>query len=286
MRVFARYAAKETGANLLRNPVMTLAAILTVVISLALFGSALYVRQSASQAEIVWQQQTRLTVWMAPTATHGEISSIRSELKSSPYITQPCTYLNKQQNYAEAQRITASDIFSQLSAGDMVTSFICTPKISADVAILESQFQSQPGLYTPSVTAPNQQVKDQENVINIVQIVVIVLALALLASAAVLIWNTIRLAIFARRRELSVMKLVGATNWFIRVPYIVEGFMQGLIGSLVASGVVLCGQLIPLSSEFQLSLRDVVGTDIVVVIVGVLIGSLGAGVAIRRFLDV
>jgi cell division transport system permease protein len=263
---------------------MTLAAVLTVFISLALFGGALYVRQAASQAEIVWQQQTNLTVWMKSNATSSELGNIKGELKSSPYVSQPCKYLNKQQNYDEALKIEPADIMAQLTPQDMTTSYICVPKIPANVTILQSAFVSQPGVY--AVTAPYQQVKNQENVINIVQIVVLVLALALLASAAVLIWNTIRLAIFARRRELSVMKLVGATNWFIRVPYIVEGFMQGLIGSLVASGVVLCGQLIPLSAEFQLSLRDVLGTDIVVMIVGVLIGSLGAGVAIRRFLDV
>ena len=68
--------------------------------------------------------------------------------------------------------------------------------------------------------------------------VFLAIAVVLIISAAVLILNTIRMAIFARRREVSVMKLVGATNWFIRVPFMSEGLLQGLVGSVLAAGVV------------------------------------------------
>ena len=109
----------------------------------------------------------------------------------------------------------------------------------------------------------------------------------LLLSATVLILNTIRMAIFARRREVSVMKLVGATNWFIRIPYITEGFIQGLLGSAVAIGAVTALHIwYPLHNEFQLNTSALVGTNAVVLIVGVVIGSVGSAIAIRRFLDV
>ena len=77
-----------------------------------------------------------------------------------------------------------------------------------------------------------------EKTVNILQWVLLIVAVVLLLSAVVLILNTIRLAIFARRREVSVMKLVGATNWFIRIPFMSEGLIQGLFGSLLASAVV------------------------------------------------
>ena len=82
--------------------------------------------------------------------------------------------------------------------------------------------------------------------------------LVLLLSAGVLILNTIRMAIFARRREVSVMKLVGATNWFIRIPFITEGFIQGLIGSLrvaIVSAVTALHTWYPLHNEFALDTR-------------------------------
>jgi len=124
-------------------------------------------------------------------------------------------------------------------------------------------------------------------VIRVLQIVFLALAAVLLLSALVLILNTIRMAIFSRRREVSVMKLVGATNWFIRVPYITEGFIQGLLGSLVAIAFVsLLKAFYPLHEEFTLNSSALLGTNVVVLVVGVVIGSVGSAIAIRRFLDV
>jgi cell division transport system permease protein len=83
------------------------------------------------------------------------------------------------------------------------------------------------------------------------------------------------------------MKLVGATNWFIRIPYITEGFIQGLLGSAVAMIFVTAFHTwYPLSNEFQLDTSALWGTNTVVLIVGVVIGSVGSAIAIRRFLDV
>jgi cell division transport system permease protein len=126
-----------------------------------------------------------------------------------------------------------------------------------------------------------------DKVISVLQIVFLALAAVLLLSALVLILNTIRMAIFSRRREVSVMKLVGATNWFIRVPYITEGFVQGLLGSAVAVVVVSALKIwYPLHNEFALNSSALYGTVTVVLVVGVLIGSVGSAIAIRRFLDV
>lgn len=147
------------------------------------------------------------------------------------------------------------------------------------------------------MTSPNQYIHNTEHIINVLQIVFIAIAVVLLLSALVLILNTIRMAIFARRREVSVMKLVGATNWFIRVPFMSEGLIQGLLGSLVAAGVVFgLHELLDVYSnpnnpssiltQMRMSGWEVFSTDAVVVLLGVLIGSIGSAVAIRRFLEV
>jgi cell division transport system permease protein len=109
-----------------------------------------------------------------------------------------------------------------------------------------------------------------------------------------LILNAIRMAIFSRRRELSVMRLVGATSWFIRLPFMVEGLVQGLIGAVLAAGIVLLGDLgirtlIRHFKEFSSAVvpgHDVIITEIAVVVMGAIIGSIGSAVAVRRFLDV
>jgi cell division transport system permease protein len=126
------------------------------------------------------------------------------------------------------------------------------------------------------------------------QIGIVAVAGVLLLSAVLLILNTIQMAIFARRREVAVMKLVGATNWFIRVPFMLEGMVQGIVGATAAFGVValvrnllagavgdntLGNQLLPPSG-------DVIGTGIFVLFAGAVIGTVGSAFAVRRFLDV
>ncbi len=284
MRVYLRYALKETFSNLWRNRMMTIAAVLTVAVSLSLVGAALVLKQSAAQASAQWQQGTRVTIWIQPNASQSEISTIQSQLASMP-IVKKCDYFTQAQDYAEAKKILPTDESQVLQVSDVPSSFRCVPTVPADAFTLASQYTGQPGVY--QVTLPEQQIRQMERAIRIIQIVFLALAAVLLLSATVLILNTIRMAIFARRREVSVMKLVGATNWFIRIPFITEGFIQGLLGSAVAVlGVIALHTWYPLHNVYVLSTQALWGTNLVVIVVGVVIGSVGSAIAIRRFLDV
>jgi cell division transport system permease protein len=284
MRVYLRYAIKETFSNLWRNRMMTIAAVLTVAVSLSLVGSALLLKQSAAQASQTWQQGTRVSVWMQPTASAGEIANVKSQLAILPLVRN-CVYRTQAEDFVEMKHELPIDESSILHVKDMPTKFTCVPTVPSDALTVQSTFSNQPGVQT--ITAPIQQIREMNRAIRILQIVFLALAGVLLLSATVLILNTIRMAIFARRREVSVMKLVGATNWFIRIPYITEGFIQGLLGSAVAVGAVTALHVwYPLHNEFQLNTSALVGTNAVVLIVGVLIGSVGSAIAIRRFLDV
>jgi cell division transport system permease protein len=284
MRVYLRYAFKETLGNLWRNRMMTVAAVLTVAVSLSLVGSALLLKQSAAQASVQWQQGTRVTVWMQPTASSNEIASVKSQLADMP-IVKDCVFRTQAEDFAQAKKVLPLSESSALTVSEVPTAYLCTPTIPSDATVVESTFLHQPGVY--SVTAPDQEIRQMDHTIKILQVVFLALAGVLFLSATVLILNTIRMAIFSRRREVSVMKLVGATNWFIRIPYIIEGFIQGLLGSAVAIGAVTALHVwYPLHNEFQLNTSSVLGTNAVVLIVGVVIGSVGSAIAIRRFLDV
>jgi cell division transport system permease protein len=284
MRVYLRYAVKETFSNLWRNRMMTIAAVLTVAVSLSLVGAALLLKQSAAQASAQWQQGTRVTVWMQATASPTELSNVKSQLANSP-IVKGCVFYTQQQDYLEAKKILQRNESSVLTAAIMPSSFRCVPVVPSDAFTVITQFTHQPGVY--QVTAPVQQIRQMNRAIRIVQIVFLALAGVLLLSSGVLILNTIRMAIFARRREVSVMKLVGATNWFIRIPFITEGFIQGLLGSGVAIlAITALHTWYPLHNEFALSARSLWGSNVIVLAVGVVVGSVGSAVAIRRFLDV
>jgi cell division transport system permease protein len=160
---------------------------------------------------------------------------------------------------------------------------------------LSEGFRKLPKVY--SVVFPSKQIEVLESLKGFIGVRLYLITAFLLISAVLLIWNTIRTAIFARRREIEVMKLVGATNWFIRVPFMLEGLLQGLVGGVLASGAMLLFnanwttgvQAFPSESGF--------GAFVVtggypmwivfwIVLLGMLVGAIGSGTAASRFLDV
>ena len=295
MPVSVEYVARETASNLWRNRLMTIAAILTVAVSLTLVGAALLLRQGAANASGEWERGTQVTVWMKPDANTQEIHAVQVELAQLNYVRQPCALWNKQRNFNEARKLISSDVLQATTVSDMPQSFWCTPVVLSDANQVIKTFSGTAGVLL--VSAPTQTIRTEENAINIIKWVFLSLAVVLIVSAAVLILNSIRMAIFARRREVSVMKLVGATNWFIRVPFMSEGMIQGLLGSGLAAGVVYILYLFinhyantssngNVLSAMHMTGGEVILTNVVVIFVGALIGSLGSAVAIRRFLDV
>ncbi len=295
MAVSLDYVIRETASNLWRNRLMTIAAVLTVAVSLSLVGAALLLRQGSANATGTLERGTQVTVWMQPNANAQEISAVGTELSQLNYVVQPCVYWNKARNFTEARRLLPSDVFQATTQAEMPTSYWCKPVALSDAAQVVHTFSGTAGVL--SVTEPQQTIHNEETFINVSKWVCLAIAIVLIVSAAVLILNTIRMAIFARRREVSVMKLVGATNWFIRVPFMSEGLLQGLFGSLLAAVVVYFLYLFinhegsgkttsNIFTAMQMSGSEVLLTGVVVVIVGMAIGTIGSAIAIRRFLDV
>jgi cell division transport system permease protein len=289
------YVVRETASNLWRNRLMTIAAVLTVAVSLSLVGAALLLRQGSANASGTLERGTQVTVWMQPNANAQEIAAVGTELHQLNDVVQPCAYWDKARNFKEARRLLPSDVFQATTQAEMPTSYWCKPVALSDAAQVVHTFSGTAGVL--SVTEPQQTIHNEETVINVSKWVCLAIAIVLIVSAAVLILNTIRMAIFARRREVSVMKLVGATNWFIRVPFMSEGLLQGLFGSLLAALVVYFVYLFinhegsgktssNIFTAMHMSGSEVLLTNVVVVIVGTAIGSIGSAIAIRRFLDV
>jgi cell division transport system permease protein len=296
MPVSPGYVSREAVTNLWRNRLMTVAAILTVAVSLALVGSSLLLKQGASKATVQWQNGVQAIVWVNPGASPTQVSSIGTELDQYPYIKH-CIARSQAYDYNEAKAILPADESGVTTLADYPSSFRCALNDPSQATAVYQQFVGKPGIKT--VSYPGQQIKTMQSVIRILQWVFLSVAVVLLLSASVLILNTIRMAIFARRREVSVMKLVGATNWFIRLPFMAEGLIQGLLGAAVAVLVVLSlywgigldtartaanqGNII---AQMSLGGWEVAGTCILVAVVGVVVGVVGSAFAVRRFLDV
>jgi cell division transport system permease protein len=294
MPVSADYIARETASNLWRNRLMTVAAVLTVAVSLSLVGVALLLQQGTSNAAAQWERGTKVIVWMKADSTLAEQNAVKTQLTELAYVSN-VVYRSQTYDYVEAKHFLSPDEYASLSPASMPSSFRVTPAQLQDAQLVVQRFSGQPGV--DRVSSPQGQIRTEETVITWLKWVFIGVALVLLLSAAVLILNTIRMAIFARRREVSVMKLVGATNWFIRLPFMSEGLIQGLLGSAVAASLVLGLRWLidhftsadqPGSLFYQIRPTgwQVFVTDLIVVILGMSIGAAGSAIAIRRFLDV
>jgi len=288
------YVLKETGGNLRRNLLMSSAAILTVAVSLALVGGALLLRQGVSNATVQWRGGTELSIFMKPDAPQSQIDAVATELGASPEVER-FNFVDKPAAYAEAQTLFANepDTLASLSVNDMPPSFRIVPTRAEFIESLGARYTDDPGVR--AVTYAKEAIQTMLTVTRVLQAGLIVVAAVLLGSAALLILNTIRIAIFARRREVSVMKLVGATNWFIRIPFMLEGLLQGLLGAgiafLAVLGIRIAMGRVANSNNYQLLQQLVVtpdqaiGTGILVLLIGTIVGVVGSLVAVHRFLD-
>jgi cell division transport system permease protein len=290
MAISARYVVREAGANLWRNRLMTSVAILTVFVTLALAGSALLLRQAVSNATVQWQNGVSVVVWVDPGIDAAQLQTVHQSLVAVPYV-KSCDYKDQAYDYNEAKRITAPAFVSYLTPATTPASYRCVLDNPSEASAIIAQFHNQPNV--KGVSSPAQAIKNMETFVHVSQWVFLILALVLLLSATVLILNTIRLAIFSRRREVAVMKLVGATNWFIRIPFMCEGLVEGLIGAVLSLGAVLGlnAWLHAYSSNpshqtnLDLPSGELFGVVAFVVLVGIVIGAAGSAFAVRRFLD-
>jgi cell division transport system permease protein len=294
------YAFRETWASFKRNVTLTMAAVITSAVSLLLVGSTFLIQRAFDNLLTRWKGDVELIVYVRSDADPNQIQVIEDALKSQPSIIDvtKLRYLDQAESYAEAQKLFAGDpgTLRLLTPENIPSQFKVVP-ISQDsnlIRELGEQFRSLAGVRE---VAYAQDVFDVvARVSQFIRIATTAMSIVLLVVAVGLIWNTIRTAMFARRREIEVMKFVGATNWFIRIPFMLEGLLQGLIG-----GVLSCLGLWGLNSAWSGAVADFNDTELAALVVtdgymrfvmiillgiGAIAGAVGSGIAASRFLDV
>ena len=274
---------------------MTSAAILTVAVSLSLVGGALLLRQGVSRATVQWRGGVELSIFMQPDATPPQTDAVERQLSQMPEVKK-VTYVGQDAAYDEFKRMFANepDMVESVTAKDLPPSYRVVPKRAEFVDAIGEHFKNSEGVR--KVVFARETVQTLLKVTRILQILIFGVAAVLFVSALVLILNTIRMAIFARRREVAIMKLVGATNWFIRVPFMLEGMIQGVAGAAVAFVVVFLGRNLvaqavnsydlQLIRQLVVSSQEAIATGIVILFAGAVIGTVSSAIAVGRFLDV
>ena len=293
------YALRETKASFQRNVTLTAAAIVTSAVSLLLAGSTFLIQHAFDNLLTRWKGGVEVIVFMNPGATDEQVAFVEGQLRANPNVDgEKLRYLDQAASFEEAKRLFAGDpsTLNLLRIDNTPSQFKVVPATS-DAQLLESigqQWATYPGVFRVKYAQDTFDVVSR--VSNFIRIATTAMSVILLIVAVGLIWNTIRTAMFARRREIEVMKLVGATNWFIRIPFMLEGLVQGLLG-----GVMSCVGLWGLNSAWTGRVKTFNDTELAALVVtggyvrfvmlmllliGALAGAIGSGIAASRFLDV
>ncbi len=224
-------------------------------------------------------------------ATRAEIDAVRARLVSMPEV-KSVEFISKEDALA-IQRERTPRLVENLTTNPLPASYKVVPRRGEDVERIASRLEPAP----TGVAKVNYGKEEADRVLQVAKIVggvVLAGSLILIAASVLLIANTIRLSIFARRREVEVMKLVGATNWFVRGPFMVEGLITGLVGSILAVVLLAVAKEVALD---RLIARDWLTNDdvnalsfpliaLILVATSLLVGAAGSGITLRRFLKI
>lgn len=295
MAVKLDYAIQESLTNIRRNLFMSFAAVLVVAVSLFLFGASFLLRNAVGRAADIITQQVRVTVFLTEDVSEEDRDQIQADLVAMPEVA-AVIYESKEEAFANFKKIFANQpAFIENTRPDALPESFRVELINPEeFDVIRDRLDGRPGV--DFIRDERETVRKLFDSTRTIRRERLITALVNGLAALVLIATTIRMALYARRREIGIMKLVGATNWFIRVPFMFEGMSQGLIGATVASIALLVlrpwlsSVALPFGAigEFNVSvtLLDVTSQALWLLLAGILIGGVGSLFGLRKFLDV
>jgi cell division transport system permease protein len=293
---------QEAVRALRRNGAPSLAAIVTTVVTVILLGVLIPIFQTTQAKSEEVRSELNFQVEVFPDATEAEITQLGTELEAVPHVAS-AAYITKQQALKDLKsQLKDKTIVEQLNTNPLPASYEIRADDASNLpgieAIVAPQAKGQTNPFSPILgdTFNRQEASEKiEQVTGALKIVLTVITVLLVLASLMLVGNTIRLSIYTRRREVEVMRLVGATRWFIRWPFMIEGVVVGFAGGLVAILVLWIGKITivdPLSDTFSFLAAQNSSTMSFPLLVGilfsaaVLVSTLGSGLTLRRFLKV
>ena len=298
------FFTREALRAMRKNVAPTTAAVVTTVLTAILIGVLVPIFQTTQSKSSDVRDQLELRVFLYDDATSTEVASLQRQIEDVPKV-KSVTYLSKDDALAEFRKDYGQenrDVLKELKGNPLPANFIVKPDDAANLEAIRAAMQApggSPG--SPAWISPIiKDVDDRqataekiEEVTGALKLVLTVITILLVAASLLLVGNTIRLSIYTRRREIEVMSLVGATRWFIRWPFMIEGVIVGMLGGALAIIVLWVGKITivdPLSDSFALlEAQDSVSFILLVACLfgaAVLVSALGSGLTLRRFLKV
>lgn len=289
----AQFVASEIWIGLRRNMTMTIAVIITAAISLTMFGMSLMLREQINVMKGYWYGKVEVSIFLANNVTQEQREALQSELEAMPDVKR-VYYENKADAYKrfKQQFKDTPDIVANTTPDVLPESFRVALHDPEKFEVVQSAFENRPGV--ENVFNQRDLLKNFFTVLNGFRRAMLFFGAINLAAAAVLIGNTVRVAAFSRRRETGIMRLVGASNLYIQLPFLLEGVLAGVLGALIASGLLALAQAVIVNGTLRPAIRftPFVGWGQFVLLVPLLVGTgvvlagIASFVTLRKYLRV
>ncbi len=295
-----RFFLAEAVRSIRANAAVSIAATVTVLIAVFILGafipSFLYV-QSAVDSQ---KSRIDVRVYIADSAKVAQVNQLQAAITDleAQGLIKESTYINKDQALAELRsRLKDPDITDLVGSNPLPANFRLKPTDVEQAPEIVAALQSQPAVDQEEGISYGKETADKLlSVARFIQWAGLGLITILLVASILLIGNTIRLSIFARRREVEVMKLVGATNWFIRWPFVIEGIVCGLLGAVLSVALLWAVKVGVVDQWIEGADSDLTRDEattigfpalgLILIAAGAVVGALGSGITLRRFLKV
>ncbi|MEE4423300.1 permease-like cell division protein FtsX [Streptomyces bugieae] len=301
----AQFVLSEIGVGLRRNLTMTFAVIVSVALSLGLFGASLLMRDQVSTMKGYWYDKVNVSIFFCNkndaetgancakgAATQQQKDDIKAELNRLP-IVQSVQYESSDQAYKHyKEQFGDTPVAGLVTPDQLPESFRVKLKDPTKFKVIKSAFSERPGV---------QEVQDQRdtveplfNLLNGMNIAALCVMGLMLVVALMLIVNTVRVSAFSRRRETGIMRLVGASSFYIQMPFILEAAIAGLLGAAFACVLIVGGKYLLVNNWLakKIQVINFIGWDSVaavlplVLLIGLLMPALAAFFALRKYLKV
>lgn len=245
-----RYVLSEVLVGLWRNATMTVAMIITMVVSLSMLGASLLLYLQVDKMKTYYYQEVEVSIYLKGDVSPEQRSALEGKLKSDPEVRE-VLYESKEQAYTNFQEMfrDAPDMVESVGPAEMPESFRVSLHDPTHFETINQNYQTTEGVQ--SIVDQQKLLEKVFDVLGAIQSLALVVAGVMGVAALLLVANTIQVAAYSKRREVAVMKLVGAANWFIQLPFVLEAVFAAIIGSILAGGMLVAVKVFVLEGSLQ-----------------------------------
>jgi cell division transport system permease protein len=288
-----RLLFSEAWSSIRMNLSTTFAATMTVLIGMCLLGLFIALGTWVLSWSNHVQKELQVHVYFQSNATHQQEQAVHQKLANDPRVKH-VKFVSKKQAEAQMKKRFPTLYTIKLLENPLPDSYVVVPRKASNTPLIGKSVQQSHWSGVDAVKWGSATAKRVLTIAKVISLVFLIAVILLVVASTLLIANTIRLSIFARRREIEVMKLVGATNWFIRGPFMLEGLLCGFLGSALAVILLVLGKTIALPSILphigggtgDVHALSFTLNAVLLLATGLLLGAMGSGLTLRRFLQI